>query len=702
MKNIYYFLLFTMVAWSGNTTAQQLELQWSKASGGSGWDWVNTMQADQEGNIYIAGGLAGNFVDDTLVIIPDETSHSFIAKYDTNGNVVWQKSFGGKCFSNVSSMAIKGDFITICGTFQDSLEFAGTKIKSSSFTNGYLACLSTDGTPIWIKTISERSQVASLSLTATPAGRLFLAGSFSDTLKLNKAILASPGKNSIFLTGLDSLGGFENPVCFTGGQFVSQPVLGCNDHMLCLGGSFADSLQINDTTLYSVSGNDFYLACLNLNGKLKWSLAGGGSGDDKVTGLTLLKSGGIALLGNFEQTILLGKKIYTSAGYSDIFLSCVDSLGETKWATTAGGVADDYGHYLTEGPKGNIYVAGSFRRGILMEYGKDKQKSEEYKNLSGFGNAFIAKYAENGDLKSSTYLPGTSEDYCKSLLVDKYGTVVASGNFFNTLEFSGHARGYSTKHEAIGDKDIFIARFTDRCLKFSFNAGNDTAMCQGTPIVLKVHNKFETYLWANDHSNGQSVLADKPGTYVVTVTDLNGCQASDSLVVTLKATPTVFAGNDTTMQANQEVKLTGAKVSGSKFIHWYSLGSGVFEDPDILLPVYFPSARDIGVGEVKLVLSADNECVTEYDTLNVRLIIGTNDIVAYPNPTFNEVYISSKSEGLKSIALTDSHGTLLSYKSLKESMTYLLNLKAYPVGSYIIKVTTKSQVKTLAITKVHH
>jgi hypothetical protein len=695
---IFIFLVFI----SKPIDAQQLELQWSKTSGGSGWDWVNSMQTDHQGNYYIAGGLAGTFVDDTLVSKPDENSHSFIAKYDSSGKILWQNSFGGKCFSNVSSLALSGDFIFVCGTFQDSLEFARTKIKSNSFTNAYLACLSTDGTPIWIKVVSDRSQIASLSLSATPMGRLYMAGSYSDTLVLSKQIFASSGKQSIFLTEVNSQGDFLDPLSFTGGQFVSQPVLACNEQMLCLGGSFADSLQLNDTTLYAAASNDFYLASLKLDGKIRWSISGGGSGNDKVTGLILLKSGDIALLGNFEQTILLGKKIYSSAGYSDIFLSCIDSLGKTKWATTAGGVADDYGHYLTEGPKGNIYVAGSFRRGILMDFGKDKQKSEEYKNESGFGNAFIAKYNKNGELKSSTYLPGTCEDYCKSLLVDKYGTVIASGNFFNTLELSGHAGGYRTTHEAIGDKDIFIARFSDRCLKFSVNLGNDTAICIGTPIVIKVRNKFDAYLWANDGSTGKSIVADKPGIYAVTVIDMYGCQASDSLLVTLNKIPIVFAGNDTIMQADQEVKLSGAVVSESESIHWSTLGSGIFADPSILYPVYSPSARDISAGEVKLVLSAENKCVIVSDTLKLRLVFGDKDIIVYPNPTESEVYISSKSEGMTSLSLTDSHGTLIMHKSLKENKAFLLNLEAYPVGSYLIKITTKSQIKTLSITKVYH
>lgn len=702
MKKYYILSLLLIVLKSHLVFAQQLELTWSKTIGSTGWDWVNTSLFDKNYNCFLAGGIAGNFVNDTLISNPSENSNAFIAKCDTSGNIVWQKSFGGKLFDNVTTMAIAGDFIFIGGMFQDTMVFGNTKIVSNSFTNSFLACISTDGSPVWIKAISDRSQISSLSLAATPAGRIFMAGSFKDTLVLDQKILTSTGKYSIFLTEVKPAGNFINPIRFPGGGFISQPALSCNENTICIAGFFADSLQIKDTILYSVAQNDFFLASLKLDGNLRWSQSGGGSGDDKITAITLLKDGDIALLGNFEQTISLAKGIYTANGCSDLFLACFDSTGKSKWVTTLGGVADDFGHSLTEGLSGNIYVAGSFRRGILLGYGSDKQDQEEYKNLSGFGNAFIAKYNQNGVLKSSTYLPGSSEDYCKSLLVDKNGSVLATGNFFNTMELSGHTGGYSTSHTASGDKDIFIASFTDRCLKFKFNLGNDTAMCKGVPIVIKVNNNYDAYLWRKDGSTMQSCMVYSPGTYAVKVTDKYGCEASDSLVVTLNAKPFAYAGNDTTMLVDNEVKISGSFVSKIETLHWSTTGSGIFDDPSILHPTYLPSAADIKTGEVGLVLSAENKCEVVNDTLLLKINLGDKDIIAYPNPTIDKIYISSNIDGILNLALTDSHGSVLIQKKLKELKDYTLDLGSYPVGSYLIKVTTKKQVMSLPITKVSH
>lgn len=702
MKNIYYLLLFSLITWTNYASAQQLELQWSKSTGGPGWDWVNTVQPDEKGNYYIAGGVAGNFVNDTLKSNPNENSHAFIAKYDTSGTVVWQKSFGGKLFSNVSDMALSGDFVLVCGMFQDTLKFAGTSIVSNSFTNGYLACLSLDGSLVWLKAISDKSQLSNIVITASPDDRVFIAGVYKDTLVLDQKILASVGKSSIFLAMVDPLGNFINPISLTGGENISQPVLACNNQMLCIGGSFSDSLQIMDTTVYAAAKNDFFLAGFNMNQKFKWCLSGGGSGEDRVSGITMLKNGNIAALGNFEQTILLGNQIKTSNGYSDLFISCLDSTGNWKWVKTFGGIADDYGHSIAGGIDGNLYMAGSFRRGIILGYGADKLNSEEYKNLSGFGNAFIAKFNKHGDLKSSTYLPGSSEDYCKSLLVDKFACVIATGNFFNTIELSGHTDGVSSTHTAGGDKDIFIARFTDRCLKFRFDMGNDTTMCSGVPIVLKVPLNFDTYQWGKDGSTGQTFVADKPGTYAVTVTNMYGCQATDSLLVTLHAIPIANAGNDTTMQADHEVKISGATVFNSESIQWSSLGTGIFEDPSLINPVYLPSPGDIKGREISIVLSAENKCIVARDTLVLRLFLGDEDIVAYPNPTTTTVNIMSNIEDLTSLDLADSHGTTLLHKKLESTMIYSLNLEAYPVGTYQIRVTTKRKVKILSVTKLHH
>lgn len=78
------------------------------------------------------------------------------------------------------------------------------------------------------------------------------------------------------------------------------------------------------------------------------------------------------------------------------------------------------------------------------------------------------------------------------------------------------------------------------------NLGPDDDYCQGVNFT-KILNAglYDAYLWT-DGSSGQILGVSTAGTYAVTVTDLNGCQNSDSVVITENPTPIVDLGNDIT------------------------------------------------------------------------------------------------------------------------------------------------------------
>jgi hypothetical protein len=76
------------------------------------------------------------------------------------------------------------------------------------------------------------------------------------------------------------------------------------------------------------------------------------------------------------------------------------------------------------------------------------------------------------------------------------------------------------------------------------NAGNDTILCYGS-TYLPMGSGADSYIWSAGWIQGTANTVTAGGFYHVTGTDANGCQASDSLLVTLNILPTVNAGNDT-------------------------------------------------------------------------------------------------------------------------------------------------------------
>jgi gliding motility-associated-like protein len=80
----------------------------------------------------------------------------------------------------------------------------------------------------------------------------------------------------------------------------------------------------------------------------------------------------------------------------------------------------------------------------------------------------------------------------------------------------------------------------------SVDLGPDTAICQGTSLLLDAGTGFAGYLW-QDGMTVQTYVAASSGNYSVTVQDNNGCSDRDSIQLSLILLPPVIdLGNDTT------------------------------------------------------------------------------------------------------------------------------------------------------------
>jgi gliding motility-associated-like protein len=98
-----------------------------------------------------------------------------------------------------------------------------------------------------------------------------------------------------------------------------------------------------------------------------------------------------------------------------------------------------------------------------------------------------------------------------------------------------------------------------------FNFGNDTILCQGNSLLLDAGPGFISYHW-QDGSSQQTFIVTNPGIYSVTVTDVNSCQASDSVNVNFQAIPFVDLGTGGDLCDPKEVILSAA--TGPAFDHY--------------------------------------------------------------------------------------------------------------------------------------
>ena len=107
-------------------------------------------------------------------------------------------------------------------------------------------------------------------------------------------------------------------------------------------------------------------------------------------------------------------------------------------------------------------------------------------------------------------------------------------------------------------------------------------------------------------------------TLYLTSTNNGNCNVViDSMNITITPIPTSFAGNDTTVCANNNaIVLSGQIIGGAGTGYWTTLGSGTFApDSSALNGIYVPSIADTTAGSVTLVLTSTNGCLASVDTV---------------------------------------------------------------------------------------
>ena len=79
------------------------------------------------------------------------------------------------------------------------------------------------------------------------------------------------------------------------------------------------------------------------------------------------------------------------------------------------------------------------------------------------------------------------------------------------------------------------------------NLGSDTSVCQGAKVDLNTNNfGYLSYLWNNGLTDS-TFKTDTSGVFILTVTDIVGCTATDTMAVVVNLAPAINLGADTTI-----------------------------------------------------------------------------------------------------------------------------------------------------------
>ncbi len=691
MRTKIISLLFCAFLYITESVSQSLDVQFSHNFGGKGCDYLNEMQKIKSSYI-LYGSFVGNPTD--TILDPLNNNNAWFAICDSNGVILDRKVFGNQGFETITSVAETPSGFLLTGIFQDSLIVDSIQIKTPSFLGGYLA--EVENNCIVNLSAFGGNAIIKSCLIEPSNSYYFCTGIFNDSITLSNRAMSNSGDKGIFLFKYFLNGIEEDPhIIKTSGECTINSITS-NDSLVIIGGAFSDSLFLIDTTLVSVGGANAFIIAYHHNFKRSWIKVMSGIGDSYINSVQLSQNGDLGCTGYFEYSVIVDDFVLNSTGGRDAFILVTDLNGDIRWSKSIGSFGDDSGHIIQANNMNEFYISGSFSNSLSMN--DDNGDEVGLTSFSPFGNAFIAKFKLDGQLNASFNIPASTEDYCRSLIVESDGSIVVAGNFYGAMRIK-NTEGTETVIESNGSKDMFLIKFVEQCNNFIADAGPDTSICSGQTIWLE--SNYPSFIWKPGGRLNKPLAVTQPGKYILEAINELGCISIDTLEVRLKKSPFLNAGPDLTSPPGIEITLNDVISSDAETIRWQTTGSGYFSDPHIVNATYFMSNNDIAIGEFNISIHAMNSCSQVSDTITVFVLTEINGITVYPNPCIDQITLVC-TDGLiieKVTLMTQGGYVLLNHQSVFDTV-FETNLSMYPPGTYIFNITTNLGFVTKTINKL--
>lgn len=463
------------------TSGQAPCFNWAKSSGGVLGDGASNVCVDDWGNIYYTGNFeSGVFVADTFNLTNVGNTDIFLVKSNSNGDVIWAKSFGGSSFEKPETIKTDSEGnIYLAGYFHGS----SISFDSISIINGYanaynlfIAKIDQNGSVVWVETStitvpSAYNDNYAKDMQIDNSGNIIVIGSFMsnvimfDSLSVNHA----GGYSNVFIVKYDKDGNTiwarrlgnspANTNSFASSLAYSLAIDSHNS--IYLAGHLGGSLIINNV-LISASEADAFIAKLDSNGIELWGKSFSGiSGHDYAHAIIVDINGHIYVGGYFvSHTLQIDSILLVNPNndFSNMFVAKFDSLGNVIWAKKASGgngLGGNYNMSLAIDDSLNIYLPINFNSDILYFDSLSIPNS----NITYLDGDFcLFKLNPTGDLLYFKKIGGGANEYVTDLAIDLNNNCYLIGYFGGYNTVSSQFDAYMLNSNNPNTTDCYIAK----------------------------------------------------------------------------------------------------------------------------------------------------------------------------------------------------------------------------------------------------
>ncbi len=557
-------------------------LQWSTFLGGKLSDYARDVVVDRKGTIYVTGfSASADFPvsPGALQAASHGSFEVFVSAFSRERKQLWSTYFGGSASEENPQIAITADGQLYVAGSTSSTDLPVTQDALQPRNGGrydvFLLALDENGRRRWATYFGGSYSDECGDIAVTPDGAVYVTGgTYSTNFPVTPDAIqtSNNGDYDIFLARF-SPKGIREWATYIGGWSMDFAAAIAVDP----GGDIYIAGRTESTNLPAITldrqsaygGGSFDGFVIRLDGrqrKIRWSTYFGGEQEESVERIGLDSKGNLMLTGYTASTQfpLAGNPVQKRmGGLIDAFVASMDPNGGLRWSSYLGGVEVDKATGLAVDNDDNVLVAGFTGSRNFPLAGKS------FLDRKGGGyDVFVAQFASSGGYLWGTFYGGETHDISYGLGLDPQGNAVVVGG---TESKGFRTVGNIFQGDLSGLTDAFLLRviFND---PVAF-AGPDTTICRDGSTKLGGEASGGTppyqYTWspAESLSNPQDARPTASPrtttTYVLAVTDAEGAQTTDTVVVTVAEPPIAEAGEDRAVCPGSSVVLQ-SKVRGGR------------------------------------------------------------------------------------------------------------------------------------------
>ncbi|MEL7021368.1 MAG: hypothetical protein AAGK47_07170, partial [Bacteroidota bacterium] len=515
--SVYSLYLFIYFYISITAAIAQPPVQWDRTFGGNGYEELHAIASVNDGGFIFAGATESEPSGD----IQEASKGGFdywIVRTDSEGQMIWNKRFGGDGRDKVWSVIQTSDGGFLVGGESDSDIGGDRSVPNRGGLDYWIIKIDSAGNKQWDRAIGGNDEDILRTIVKTEDNG-YLLGGYSLSNRSGEKSADSYGDRDFWVVKIDQIGNIQWDRTFGGAdrdQLLSiKPTF---DNEFILGGwSQSDISGVKTTPTYG--GNDFWVVKMTENGDMVWDVTYGGDNEDVLQDIEPTSDGSF-VLGGFSRSSISGNKISASLGEQDFYIIKINRNGNRIWERSLGGAKNDLAYEVRETRLGNYAIAGQTFSGINATKTENEENRVDY---------WLVTLDPNGTSVWSEVYGGSSNDALAELDIASDGGFVMAGQ--SGSDVSGDKTQNSTNLSDPFENDFWIIKTV--CGQPEM-LGTDTTLCQNEPLLLDatITDCGDcTYTWSDSTSTEarRTILPENGAVYKVTIDDPNGCLIEDSV-----------------------------------------------------------------------------------------------------------------------------------------------------------------------------